>query len=104
VAEPAVSAGTNAVVCPLLQLVTVADRVVEPMVKLTVPAVAPKPVPLMVTAAPGLATRGVMLPIEGSTMPAETHMETLRCGSFKLVTGLLLPAVPVTVIPIPPMV
>src|ERR1700679_3991555 len=104
VAAPATSAGTTAVICPLLQLVTVAGSVVEPTLKFTVPAVAPKLAPLMVTAAPGLATRGVTLPMEGGTAPAETQMETLLCGSVKLVTGLLLPAVPVTAIPTPPMV
>jgi hypothetical protein len=76
-AGPVANAGTTAVICPSLQLVTVAGRVVEPAVKLIVPGVAPKPAPPIVIVAPGFATRGVTLPMDGARLWLESQIETL---------------------------
>jgi hypothetical protein len=101
---PPGSAGTIAVICPSLQLVVVADKVVESTVMLTVPAVAPNPAPVMDTVAPGFATRGVTVPIEGDPPLAETQIDTLRWGRMKFATALLPPIEPVTTISVPPIV
>jgi hypothetical protein len=84
---PPGSAGTIATICPSLHPLTLAAKVFDPTVMVTVPGVVPNPVPAIDTVAPGFATRGVTLPIEGGLAAAEAQIETLRCGKVKLSTA-----------------
>ena len=93
-----------AIIAPSVHRTILAIFCNPPAEKCTVPAVVPNPVPAIVTATPGFATRGVMLPIASPASPAATQIETLPRGSVKFAAELLPPAAPVIVRPTPPIV